>query len=193
MDQNLLVFFCGLPFSGKTTIATIAARMLQQQYPSIRIIDIDETRRLFMGIPNPHPEESSDAEKKDVAQMSEAWNSLFFWMERALIREWPYIYTATLSSQKWGQDRLRSIYEQYPGANVRVIWCRLVDDSEKEIKRRLSRGFGHGYVGGTNSYERYLVLRERYNPITIPHHALDTSSSRTPEECAKEAVGYILS
>lgn len=100
MDQNLLVFFCGLPLSGKTTIATIAARMLQQQYPSIRIVDIDKTRRLFMGIPNPHPEESPDAEKKDVAQMSEAWNSLFFWMERALIREWPYIYTATLSSQK---------------------------------------------------------------------------------------------
>ena len=197
MKQRLMVFVCGLPSAGKSTVGDlIAQRLPERGWPIVSRLDIDDVRKTFMGLPDPHPEASQEAERRDVAQMSEAWNGMFWWMDRQLTREWPCIFTGTLSSQKHGQDRLMAVCANHPEALVKVIWCRIPEgeDTREEIERRMQeRGFGAGgYIGATNSYERWVVLRDRYNPITIPHHVLWTPRSRTPQECADEAVAYIL-
>src|SRR3989344_728801 len=198
-NQQLITFFCGLPSTGKTSIARGLLPLLKPHYPGIRHVDIDDEFRLpFMGMPHPHPEESQEIEHKDVAQMSEAWNMLFFWMERALTRSWPYIFTATMSSKKWGQDRLWALRDKFPQATFRVISC-FVDvppdsDVEREIiSERIEKRRREGYTGATNSYERWVVLRNRYEPIVVPHLRVDTA--RPPDQLPYEigqAIAYIV-
>lgn len=187
LKHPTLVVICGWPVSGKDTIANL----LQPQL-GVHWLDIDKLRRLCIGLPYPHPDESEELMKKDDIEMRMAYQLLLYNADLHLSNGRSLIITATFS-RKSGQKELATIGTKYPQATLKVIQCLPLNDSQEEIEHRLSRGFGKGYVGGVNSYKRYLEIKERYKPIELPHLEIDTSPPNLPEECAKKALAYILS
>ena len=104
------------------------------------------------------------------------------------------IVTATFS-RKIYQQMVNDLLAKHTDAQLRAIWCLPKNDSDEEIERRLSRGFGDGgYVGGVNSLARYNQTKDRYEAIELfPALQLDTSPPNTAESCAEQALGHILS
>ena len=98
--------------------------------------------------------------------------------------------TATFS-RKIGQEDIRDLIAKH-SPNLWIVWCLPTNDPKDEIERRLARGFGEGYCGAVNSYARYLEVKNRFEPIELPHLKIDTSPPNTPEMCAQEALTYIL-
>ncbi len=199
LKHPTLIVVCGWPLSGKSSIAKILAERL-----GIHWVDIDAVRKLCVGIPYPHPDESEELMAKDRLEMKTAYELLIHNADihLGLLRR-SVIITATFSREA-GQEDLARFYwrEMSPiaehRARIKVVQCVPVftspEDEREEIERRLSRGFGEGgYVGGVNSWTRYLEVKNRYQKIFLPHLEIDTSHHRTVEECAEEATAYILS
>lgn len=181
-----LVVICGWPVSGKDTIASLIQSQL-----GIHWVDIDKVRHLCIGLPYPHPDESEELMEKDGLEMRRAYQLLLYNADLHLSDGRSLMITATFS-RKSGQDELATIMAKYPWATLKVVQCLPMNDSQEEIERRLARGFGGGYVGGVNSYNRYLKVKNRYDRIKLDHLEIDTSPPNTPEECAQEALRYIL-
>lgn len=187
MKQPTLIVVCGWPLSGKTTIAKIVAKRL-----GIHRIDIDELRHLCIGLPHPHPNTSPELMKKNNLEMGVAYELLLHVADIHLRLGRSVIIIATFSKMV-GQEDLLAVLKNHPEASMRIVWCFPFDDNEEEIKRRLARGFGEGYVGGVNSLERYRETKKGFESIALPHIKIDTSSLVTQHECVTRAIGYIIS
>ena len=184
--SDRLVVVCGWPVSGKTTIA----KRLQQALGFHRV-DIDDVRLLATGLPNPHPDASLELRQRDADEMAAAYKLLLSITDWHLERTRPLIITATFSRVS-GQRDLKTVIDRHPHMPVRIIWCRPEGDTRAEIGLRLQREFGRDYVGGVNSYDRYLEVKARYESIGLPHMKLDTGPQRSVDESVEMALGYIL-
>ena len=181
----IIAVVCGWPLSGKTTLARILADDLDIAY-----VDIDEHVRLpVFKLPNPHPSNKEEM-KMDGLQMKWSYYLLYTAIDGYLEIGKSVIVTATFSRARYWEPVVASL-AKYPEARFKVIWCR-PNDSESMIEERLSqREFGVNYWSAVNSYERYKEIRDRYEPITLPHLLLDTS--RSIGECRAEAIGFLHS
>jgi len=185
LSKPTLIVICGWPFSGKTETATKLKGIL-----GVHHIDIDEVRWLMIGQPYPYPNESPELMKRDVQEMAMAYRLLLAGASENLAAGRSLIITATFS-RKIGQKMLAEIIEKYPQAELKVIQCVPVGDTYEEVARRLAnRNFGEGgYKGAVNSPERYFEVKNRYEPIYLPHVKIETwGSENTPEDCAKLAL-----
>lgn len=190
LEKPTLGVVCGSPMAGKSSVAMELAKKL-----GVHHLDIDENIRLpIFGRPHPHPEESEELKRIDDMQMRKSYDLFFEVMDVYMgALKQSLIVTATFSSKIFGQDRVGAIIEKNQDSRLKVIWCRVLNDAEAEIKRRLStRQFGINYFGATNSYERWKFLEGRYNPIELPHLLLDTSPPNTVQSCAESALTYML-
>lgn len=197
LQHPTLIVVCGWPVSGKTTIAKILEERLNADLkdpaiPKVHRVDIDEVRRVSIGLPYPHPDESEMLMAKDRLEMGGAYRLLLETADWHLEQGRSVIVTATFSRNKGGQSRILELLEKHTNTTLKVVQCLPTNDPQEEIERRLARGFGEGYVGGVNSYKRYLEVKNRYEPIELPHIEIDTSPPHTPEECAAEALRHIL-
>jgi predicted kinase len=183
-----LVIVCGWPVSGKTTIARRVQTVLD-----FHRVDIDDVRRVATGLPHPHPNMSEELRRRDVEEMAAAYALLLSIAEWHLEHGRSLIVTATFSRLS-GQHDLQAVINRHPDVLVRIIWCRPENDTREEIEHRLSRPFGDGgYVGGVNSYDRYLEVKQRFQPIELPHLRIDTGPSETVDQSVERALRYIRS
>lgn len=186
-----LVFICGWPFSGKSSLAERVREKL-----GVYHVDIDDMRWLAIGKPYPHPNESPELAKRDGQEMGGAYRFLFDCIDWHLEMGRSILATATLSSKPHGQEKLRAVYEKYPEARVRIIQCVPQGDTPEVIAEMMAkRNFGEDdYKGTVNSPERYYEVKARYNPIELPHLKVATwGSPNTVEDELKLALDYILS
>ena len=188
-----LIVVCGRPLAGKSTVAKILQKKLADGGEKVHWNDIDEVRRLLVGLPYPHPNESHELTMRDGQEMGAAYRFMNNAADWHLANNRSLIMTYTMS-RKVGQDQISALTDKYAAtARVVVIYCEPVNDTEEEIMTRLSRGFGEGgYVGGVNSYGRYKEVKDRFEPIELPHCTLDTSPPNTPEQCAQAALDYLV-
>jgi len=183
----MLVVVCGWPLSGKGTIASKLSG--KTGFPHL---DIDENIRLpIFGRPHPRPNESDELMKRDVEEMAASYDLLLHATQIHIDLKRPLIVSASFSRRK-GQDDLIRLTERNPATKLRIIWCHPTDDTAEEIARRLARRSAQGaYSGSVTTPERYQEVKGRFEPITLPHLDLDTSSSAKIESCLDIALQYI--
>lgn len=181
-------FFGGLPCSGKSELARRISQRLGWRH-----IDIDENIRLpIFGKPTPNDGTDPAINARDIKEMSGSYDILFATIDTFLTKEMSLLVTATLSSKKWGQDRLVALMEKHPKANLRVIWCK-PQLTDEELAARLKERCAKGYVGATTDPARVRELEKRFEPIVIPNTlVLDTSHSSEIEKCTQMAFCHIL-
>jgi predicted kinase len=117
MPESTLYIMCGLPFSGKTTLA----HALANQCGFIHL-DLDALARAK----NLFPEQSINDEQ---------WGRIFDEVHRqaaALLASGKSVVFDAVNHDRSGRDRLRRIAQQ-SGSSVRVIY---IDLSRQEIQRR---------------------------------------------------------
>lgn len=185
-----LIFICGWPFSGKTTLAEHVRDEL-----NVHHIDIDDMRWLAIGKPYPHPNESPELMKRDGQEMGGAYRLVFTTIDWCLETGRSILATATLSSKPHGQEKLRAIYEKYPSARIKIMQCVPEGDTPDTIAKMMAkRDFGAGgYKGAVNSPERYYEVKSRYHAIELPHLKISTwGSNNTIKDELKLAIDYIL-
>ncbi|MEK7181168.1 MAG: AAA family ATPase [Patescibacteria group bacterium] len=192
LEKPKIVVFCGKPLSGKSTIAKAVAEQI-----GAYLVDIDDNVRTpLVGMPHPHPNKFEELMQNDRLEMAAAYDLLFATIQTYMARlKRSLVVTATFSRKAGGQDRLLSTWDSYKeSVDLRVLWCNPRNFDDAEVLRRLaSRSFGvGGYIGGVNSLERVREVEARFEPIMIPHIALDTSSPENEHACIVQALDYIL-
>lgn len=192
MSQYLIVV-CGLPLTGKSTIAQFLSSQLRVHH-----VDIDTHVRIpLLGSPDPNPYRSSEAEAVSRAEMEQCYDLLIHAARSNLVLGRSLIITATFSSLR-SRENLTQLLRDYPSLKIPIIVCGCWIDREdverKEIERRLEiRTFGKDYFGGCNSLEHYLADKKRYAPWTnnIPHLKVDTFFPNTITDSLERAFLYI--
>jgi predicted kinase len=186
--ESTLVVVCGWPLSGKGTIARHLAKD-----PSMHWIDIDDVRVLNFGPPNPHPNISEEAMRRDKAEMKGSYELLYAAIGITLAMRRPLIVSATFSRAFYWEPVIAAL-ARHPEGTLRILWCKPKGDTEGEIRRRLSkRHFGVNCWSSVNSVERYEEVKGRYEAPTLSLLQLDTSSPRHMKKCVEEARAYVLS
>ena len=174
LKDPTLIFVCGWPMSGKTTLA----EAIRDSFEGLHHIDIDEVRALMIGMPDPHSDLSEEARRRDGQEMGGAYRFVNDCIDWHLSQSRSILATATLS-RRGGQEALHSIYTRYPGVRVRIIQCIPLGDTAEKVADVMSRrSFGvDGYKGGVNSPRRYFEVKDRYDKIVLPHLKIDTWGS----------------
>lgn len=186
LQHPTLTYVVGWPLSGKSTIAKKVSHKL-----GVHWVDIDDVRRLAVGLPNPHPNKSPELADRDTKEMAGAYRFVHDIASWHAEQARSLIVTFTCSRVS-GQNAIRDVAERFVNMRVRVIWCRPTNDTKEEIQKRLSRGFGEGgYVGGVNSMERYNEVKMRYQRIGLPCLTIDTSPPNTIDACVNATVAHI--
>jgi len=162
----MLIIVCGLPGSGKSSLARALAKSLRAAY-----ISSDITRKKMFKQP-------SYSEQEKVA----VYAGMAARAEDAIRSGRDTIVDATFY--------LRNERERFAGiaknasTPVFTIVCRL---DERNTERRL----GRRRKGGPSDadYEVYLKLKERFEPVEGPH--LEVDSSLPKAEILKRVIGYL--
>lgn len=185
--QPNLIVVCGWPASGKTTIAELLGATLE-----LRVLDIDSNVRYpIFGAPHPHPDSSPELRKKDIEEMAASYELLITAAGTYLKLHRSLIITATFSRKK-GQEDLIALCQKYLDVKLSVIWCIPQNDNPQEIEHRLRlRVEGGNYFGAVNSLPRYNEVKNRYEPILLPHLQINTSSPETPKSLLPSILEYI--
>lgn len=202
--QPTIIVVCGHPASGKTAITKLLAERLNAGHtnpvePRVHFVDNDDVRKTCVGTPYPYPQESRTLLAKDKAEMSGVYKFLFCIAEWHLAERRSLILTASFSRKAYWINFLR-ILEAHrtearalrgKGASLKIVQCILRNDAKEEVEKRLT-GRSAEYSGSLNSLPHYLEVKARYEPIEFPHLEVDTSPPKTPEECAEQALQYVL-
>ena len=164
LKRPLLVILAGLPLSGKTTLGD----ELEKQ-TGIKFCDSDRLRGQITGHPTrAEYDRRMSLGKEGIAiqakDMQIAYECLRLNAGVMLEAGRPIIVAATYS-RKISQEFLREIAVKY-NAKVRVILCRLGNDTEEVVRGRMKRDEGATTVFGCSSWTDYVDVRERYQAVT---------------------------
>ena len=182
----MLVVVCGWPMAGKSTVARELSRKL-----GIHHVDIDDNIRFpIFGTPHPHPNSSPELMQKDREEIASSYELLMNAVDVYLRLSRSLIITATFS-RKIGQEKLKAVCDRYPNSELKVVQCLPKNDDDEEIQKRLSdRVFGKNCFSSVNSSERYNEVKNRFEPILLPHLKIDTTKPFA--FCIKEALEYLV-
>jgi predicted kinase len=184
---NLLIVICGLPLSGKSTVARRLSPMLR-----IPHLDIDDNiRRPVFGLPHPHPETSSALMQQDVQEMLASYKLLLLAADCFLEQHRSLILTATFSRRTYREMLIATVCK-HPQARLKVLWCYPTNDSIHELARRLEKRRHENNASSVNSIERYVEVKSRFEPLELPHLRIETSVPGTEEDMFRRAAEYVL-
>ena len=152
--QKLLIIVCGLPGTGKSTVAKILARRLDAQ-----LLRTDVIRKELFRQP-----------RYDAKNVDRVYRELFLRTRKAG-RTQNIILDATFSKKKHRQAALRvakllglRFIMIETVCSVAVVHLRL----EKRTRRSISDA----------RFQHYLAMRSRFEKIRGPHYIIDTSEDQ---------------
>lgn len=160
MEKQIIVV-CGLPLSGKSTVARELKRALKVPW-----VDVDTVRQKLFHHPQAEMEQN-----KDRFQMNISYSYLFLIGYRLLERCLSVIFSATFSREEC-HDALILLSEVI-GVPVKVVYCwapdrviqgRIIEREERQDSFSTCRTFGH-----------YVSSKARYKLLPLPRIDVDTS------------------
>lgn len=189
--EPVLIFVCGWPMSGKTELAQHLSLQL-----GIHYVDIDDLRWMLFGQPNPHPDASPILRARDRQEMSASYRILFDVIDWHLSASRSILVTAPLSLKVGGQTEVERLWRKYPNTLLRVVQCLPENDTPEAVACMMAkRSFGTtgGYKGAVNSSQRYFEVKDRYQPIELPHIKVQTwGSTQSIEDGVQMVIEYVL-
>jgi len=147
----MLIAICGLPGSGKSTIADILSKKIKAV-----VLRTDEIRRKLIEKPS-----YTESEKELVYKV------MFIIAEYLLKQGIPCILDATFNRE----ERRREVVKLAEKINVPFIFVECVCN-EEIIRERLKAG---GRFSSDANWDVYLKLKREFEPIMENHIVIDTS------------------
>lgn len=169
----------GPPLHGKTSIAKLVSAKT-----GIYSLDMDDDVRMALfGNPGVVPDFMATKHDKDTEicyKVLLATAEAFLSVGRDII----------ISAGFIRPNRQKLLYEFYErhGGSMKIIQCRMVQEIEQEVLRRLElRAKTPSYAGGLRSLDQYKAGSLQWTRLELPHQILDTSPPKNEEQCADEA------
>ncbi len=171
------VWFTGLPGSGKTAIASRTAAMLKKEGISVKILQLDEIRRVLT--PNPRYTD----EERDIVYASLAY------MSKLLTEYGVNVFIDATANRKRYRDAARSIIPRFAEAYIR---CSLEVCMEREAHRKSAFSPKGIYKRSTQDGANVPGVNVPYEETLNPEIVID-SDIMNSYECAKKAADAIRS
>lgn len=171
----MLVAMAGLPGTGKTTLA----RRLAAELAGV-VLGKDEARAALF----PPPVLDYSAEQDDLA-MAAVYSAAAY--IRRVFPATPVILDGRTFLKAYQVRDLLAL-GRVVGEEPRVIECVCADEV---VRGRLERDLAEGSHPARNrTFELYLAVKARAEPLAVPHLTLDTGAV-PPDECGRRAIEYL--
>ncbi|MGB8215920.1 MAG: adenylyl-sulfate kinase [Candidatus Methanoperedens sp.] len=171
------VWFTGLPGSGKTAIASRTADILKTKGIEVKILQLDEIRRVL----TPHPKYTD--EERDIVYASLAY------MAKLLTESGINVFIDATANRMKYRDSARKIIPQFAEVFIR---CPLSVCMEREAHRKAAfspKGiYKQSVQTGANVPGVNIPYEEPMNPLAI----IDSDKMK-PDESAKKVADAIIS
>ncbi len=171
------VWFTGLPGSGKTAIASRAAAMLEKDGINVKILQLDEIRRVLT------PDPRYTDEERDIVYASLAY------MAKLLTECGVNVFIDATANRRRYRDAARSIIPRFAEAYIR---CPLEVCMEREAHRRAAFSPKGIYKRSTQDGANVPGINVPYEETLSPEIVID-SDKMNPYECAQKAADAIKS
>ncbi len=170
------VWFTGLPGSGKTIIASRTAALLEKNGIRIKILQLDEIRRVL----TPNPKYTD--EERDIVYASLAY------MAKLLTECGVNVFIDATANRRRYRDAARSIIPHFAEAYVR---CPLEVCMDREARRKAVFSPKDIYKKSTQYCANVPGVNVPYEEPLNPEIVIDSFNMK-PYECAKRAAVAII-
>ncbi|MDP3104332.1 MAG: adenylyl-sulfate kinase [Candidatus Methanoperedens sp.] len=170
-------WFTGLPGSGKTAIASRAATLLETEGISVKILQLDEIRRVL----TPNPKYTD--EERDIVYASLAY------MAKLLTECGVNVFIDATANRKRYRDAARSIIPRFAEVYVR---CPLEVCMEREAHRKAAFSPKGIYKRSTDAGANVPGVNVPYEETLRPEIVID-SDNMNSYDCARKAADAIKS
>ncbi len=166
--KGFVLWFTGLPSSGKTTVATGTAEILRRRNLPVQVLDSDELRDVLT------PQPSYDEPER------EWFYGVLVFLGVLLIEHGVSVLIAATAHRRSYRDRARDQIERFAEILVRCSpqTCRHRD--RKGLYARAERGQIHGLPG----------IHRPYEPPRQPELVIDTEQHDL-ESCTSQVVSFL--
>ncbi|HLB70211.1 MAG: adenylyl-sulfate kinase [Candidatus Methanoperedens sp.] len=170
------VWFTGLPGSGKTVIASRTSNLLRKKGINVRILQLDEIRRVIT------PDPSYTDEERDIVYASLAY------MAKLLTECGVNVFIDATANRRKYRDTARSIIPQFAEVFIR---CPLEVCMEREARRKAVFSPKEIYKKSEKAGATVPGVNIPYEEPLIPEVIID-SDRMTPDESARRAADAII-
>ncbi len=171
------VWFTGLPGSGKTAIASRTASLLEKKGIKVKILQLDEIRRVL----TPNPKYTD--EERDIVYASLAY------MAKLLAESGVNVFIDATGNRRKYRDNARNIIPQFAEVFIR---CPLEVCMEREARRKAVFSPKGIYKKSVQSGANVPGVNVPYEEPLLPEIVIDSDRMR-PDESAKKAADAIIS
>lgn len=171
------VWFTGLPGSGKTAIASRAAAILKKKGINVKILQLDEIRRVL----TPNPKYTD--EERDIVYASLAY------MAKILVESGVNVFIDATANKRKYRNTARDII---PGFAEVFVRCSLSVCMEREAKRKAVFAPKGIYKKSTLTGANVPGVNVPYEEPLNPEIIIDSDKMK-PDESAKKAADGIAS
>ncbi|MET1128114.1 MAG: adenylyl-sulfate kinase [Thermoproteota archaeon] len=173
LEKGVVAWITGLPGSGKTTVATLAAEKLKAMGYRVELLDGDWVRKTI----NPDAGYTREERRRHLLRVA--------WIARLLARNGVIVLCSFVSPYRSVRREVRSIVEE-EGLPFMEVYanCPL-----EECIRRDPKGLYRKALRGEITH--FTGISDPYEPPDAPDLELDTAS-RPPEENAERLVQAVL-
>jgi len=182
-NDKTLIIICGVPLSGKTSIAKKVAEEL-----GVKHLDVDTDIRFpIFGKPEQGADLTPEGKEQERVEMLASYKVMLSATNELLTLGRSVILTATFSREVYW-ELTNAVMAKHSDVKLRVIQCKIADDSDEEIWRRIrERG-----VHTVNSPAQYREVKNRYIKLPVEHLEVDTTGPDNLVEKVSRIVKYVL-
>jgi adenylylsulfate kinase len=170
------VWFTGLPGSGKTAIASRTAAILKEKGIDVRILQLDEIRRVL----TPSPKYTD--EERDIVYAS------LCYMAKLLTESGVNVFIDATANRRRYRDAARKIIPQFVEVFVR---CPLEVCMEREARRRAVFSPKGIYKKSARAGATVPGVNVPYEEPLTPEIVIDTNKTK-PDESARKVADAII-
>lgn len=175
------IVFCGLQFSGKTTLAKRLAKLTR-----IPRLSLDDVRlELYGHLSTPRDWKTPKAKQAEDQKTKFAYDCLFLIIKKSLEARRPLIVEMSYLGPR--ENQLRRIARESK-AKLRVIWCQIGADESREVKKR-ARKRPKDKDSAAIRESDYWMFKERIVKPKLRCRIVDTSKNIS--QCLREIVEYL--